>query len=172
LRRLGYEVVSIDDGSGFIKRKELESLGTTIITDIMSWDYKKYKHFDLIWSSPPCKFYSCLLKCFKPKEDHEPSYQKGDEFVKKTLQIIDHFRPKQWFIENPRTGQLRSRPFMQSLQYVDVDYCQFDFLYQKPTRIWYDGSNQIKDKKCVRSKCEACIVSAKTGRLIHKTRQT
>ena len=61
LKKLNYEVISIDDGSGFIKRRELENLGT-IIADIMTWDYKRYKHFDLIWASPSCKFYSCLLK--------------------------------------------------------------------------------------------------------------
>ena len=37
-----YEVVSIDNGCGFIKRKELQKLGT-IIADIMPWDYKRYK---------------------------------------------------------------------------------------------------------------------------------
>ena len=47
LKKLNYEVVSIDDGSVCIKRKELEHLGS-IIADIMTWDYKKYKHFDLI----------------------------------------------------------------------------------------------------------------------------
>ena len=55
LKKLKYEVVSIDGRSGLIKRKELKSLGT-IIADIMKWDYKKYKDFDLIWTSPPCKF--------------------------------------------------------------------------------------------------------------------
>ena len=100
LKKRNYEVVSIDDGSRFIKRKELENLGT-VIADIMAWDYKKYKHFDLIWESPPCKFYSCLLKCFRPKQNHEPSYLKGDLFVKKTLEIIQYFKPQKWFIENP-----------------------------------------------------------------------
>ena len=47
VRGLGYDVVSIDDGSGYIKKKALESLGA-IVTDIMTWDNKRYKHLDLI----------------------------------------------------------------------------------------------------------------------------
>ena len=92
LKKLGYEVVSIDNGSRFMKRKKIGSLGT-IISDIMTWDYKKYKCFDLILASTPCKFYSCLSKCFRLKEYHEPSYVKGDVFFKRTLEIIEHFNP-------------------------------------------------------------------------------
>ena len=125
------------NGSGFVKRKELDSVGT-IIANIMTWDYKKYSHFDLIWVSPPCKFYSCLLKCFRPKENHEMSYLKGGVFVKKALKIIENFKPKLWYLDNPRGEALRSRPLMQGYEYVDLDYCQFGFLYQKPTRIWHD----------------------------------
>ena len=124
LRKLNYLVTSLDDGSGFVKRKELESMGT-IVADILIWDYTRYdkKHFDVVWASPPCKFYSCLLKCFRPHDDLEPTYKEGDKYVLKALEIINYFEGVRRFIENPMTSALRNRPFMQSFDYVNVDYC-------------------------------------------------
>ena len=62
---------------------------------------------------------------------------------------------------------------MQSFGFVNVDYCQFapEWGYQKPTRIFHNGSKK-KDVRCNRQTCEACIIKAKSGRRIHKRRQT
>ena len=48
LRKLNYSVTSLDDGSGFVKKKELESM-RTIVADILTWDYTHYdkKKFQL-----------------------------------------------------------------------------------------------------------------------------
>ena len=42
-----------------------------------------------------------------------------------------------WFMENPKTGRLKDRPYMKGLPYYDVDYCMYsDWGYKKRTRIW------------------------------------
>jgi hypothetical protein len=173
LRQLNYSVTSLGDGSGFVKKK-LESLGT-IVADILTWNYTHYdkKHFSVVWASPPCRHYSCLLKCFRPHDDLEQTYKKGDKYVLKALEIIYYFEKCHWFIENPMTSALRNRPFMQSFVYINVDYCQFapEWGYQKPTRIFHNGPKR-KDVRCNRKTCEACITSGKTGRRIQKRRQT
>jgi hypothetical protein len=70
--------------------------------------------------------------------------------VIKTLEVIEWFKPKAWWIENPRMGYLKKRPFMSQIPYVDIDYCQFsDWGYQKPTRFWVSESlSQLPNRKC------------------------
>jgi site-specific DNA-cytosine methylase len=133
----GYEVVSLD-----LK-------GADINCDILNWDYKKYPigHFDIIWASPPCDTFSALrrtwigrkLKCHKGEVCTSELLQKdideiGVPILRKTEEIIDYFKPKLWFIENPKTGRMKEyidKPF------YDVDYCKYsDWGYKKPTRIW------------------------------------
>ena len=41
------------------------------------------------------------------------------------LEIIAHFDPLMWVIENPATGLLKTRPFMERLPWVDVTYCKY-----------------------------------------------
>lgn len=146
----GWEVVSLD-----LK-------GADINTNILDWDYKKdYKEgdFDVIWASPPCNTFSLLrasnigrkLKAHNgevfTKELLENDIQTiGIPILRKAEEIIDYFKPKHWFIENPDTGQMKkyvARPF-----YV-VDYCRYaDWGYKKPTRIWTNLEGFIP-KRCV-----------------------
>ena len=63
----------------------------------------------------------------------------GIELVKKTLEIINYFDPKYFFIENPR-GLLRKMPFMNDIPRTTVWYCQYGDDRAKPTDIW---SNNI-----------------------------
>jgi site-specific DNA-cytosine methylase len=111
----GYDVVSLD-----LK-------GALINTDILDWNYKDYPvgYFDFIHASPPCVEYS-IAKTIGVRKIIE-----ANRIVKKTLEIIDYFKPKYWTIENPQTGLLKKQEFMEGLPYFDIDYCKYGFNYRK-----------------------------------------
>jgi len=137
-KELGYDVLSIDiDGRA------------DITCDIMDFDYKSYDkdEFDIIWASPPCASFSVLQyswigrnrngKIFTRQDIETNMTTIGDPLVKRTLEIIDYFNPELWFMENPNTGNLKSREYMKDLPYYIVDYCMYsDWGYRKRTRIW------------------------------------
>ena len=85
----GWEVVSLDIVSKF---------EPTILCDIRSWDYTTFPgHFDMVWASPVCTEYSRALTT-RPRRLLE-----GDALVLSALEIIAHFDPLMWVIENPAT---------------------------------------------------------------------
>ena len=145
----GWDVVSLDiDGRADIK------------CNILEWDYKDYKQdeFDVVWASPPCSSFSILQyswigrnrngKKFTREDVENDMKTKGDPIVQKTLEIIGYFNPKWWFIENPNTGNLKSRPYMKDLPYFIVDYCMYsDWGYRKRTRIW-SNITHFEPKRC------------------------
>ena len=139
-------VLDLFSGTGSVT-KALSGLGYTIITldsdrkwdaefcvDILSWDYKRIfpvGYFDVIFASPPCTHFS------KAKTVGFRNLDSADALVQKTLEIIQYFQPKKWFLENPRDGLLQKRPYMEGIPFIDVDYCQFsNWGYCKPTRVW------------------------------------
>ena len=155
-KKNGYEVISVDQSERF---------RPTIVTDILTWDYKsqfKPKHFDIIFCSPPCEHYS-VARTTAPRD-----LERADLLVKKALEIIAYLQPRKWFLENPRTGLLPQRPYMANIPYVDVDYCQFsDWGYQNPTRVWGDPSiSQVITKKCDMKSCPN-LVDRANGRKGH-----
>ena len=108
--------------------------GAEVQCDILKWDYKAafpQGHWDAIWASPDCTQYSRARTTARKPRDLEGA----DKLVAKCLEIIDYFQPSVWFIENPDTGYLKSRPFMQKLSYVCVDYRMHGACYRKRTRI-------------------------------------
>ena len=119
----GWEVVSLDIVSKF---------EPTILCDIRSWDYTLFPpgHFDMVWASPVCTEYSRALT-MRPQRLEE-----GDVLVLRALKIMEHFDPLMWVIENPATGLLKTRPFMERLPWVDVTYCKYGTPYRKQTRLW------------------------------------
>jgi hypothetical protein len=137
------------------------------VTNILEFDYKKvFFKPDVIWASPPCTSFSVASighhwtggKCaYIPKTD---SAKLGLELVKKTLEIINYYNPKYWFIENPR-GVLRKLPIVQGLKVNTVTYCQYGDDRMKPTDIWTNSNVWIPRPMCKNG--DTCHVSAPRG---------
>ena len=129
--------------------------------DILEFDYKKYDEFDYIHASPPCTEYSQnQVSFYKRKRQvngvlvdfnktiHEECIKSSDALVLKVLEIIDHFKPTYWTIENPRHHNwcsIQKRPFMHDIPYTVVDYCMYDYPCRKPTVFF---NNFLLELKC------------------------
>jgi hypothetical protein len=137
----------------------------THLADITTWDYKAaypVGHFDIVWASPPCTQYSVARSTGPPRD-----LVGADKIVQRCLDIIDHFKPKVWVVENPAWGLLRGRPVVQGLPSVICSYCQYGMTYRKDTRFWtnlaYDepekrnGFPKLQVKRCDPKTCPAMI---------------
>lgn len=60
---------------------------------------------------------------------------KGLPLLNRALDIIQHFEPSYWFIENPHGGRMGE--WMNGIPMYTVDYCMYsDFGYRKRTSVW------------------------------------
>ena len=133
--KLGWEVVSLDLD---------QKTPAKIHENILNWNYAVFPpgYFDAVWASPCCTNYSCARRGAKKPRNLELA----DSLVLRSREIIDYFKPRAWFIENPQTGLLKTRPFMEGVPFADVDYCCFcDWDYRKRTRMW----NNVGFESCL-----------------------
>tara|TARA_R110001592_G_scaffold359473_1_gene666169 strand:+ start:159 stop:761 length:603 start_codon:yes stop_codon:yes gene_type:complete len=134
-KKKGWDVVSVD-----------LLLPADHQVDIMEFDYKQYpkNHFDIVWASPPCTEYS------RAKSQGVRDIEGANKIVLKTLEIINYFDCKYWFLENPQTGKLKDQVFMKDIPFEDCDYCMYGLPYRKRTRIWTNKKIKLKlcNKKC------------------------
>ena len=110
----GWEVISVDIEPRF---------EPTHLTDVLQWDYKVYPpgHFDYAHFSPVCTEYSrCMTG--RPRR-----FDIADTLVNKALEILMYFRPRWWTIENPWSGDMKTRPNTQHLNSFlqSVCYCKY-----------------------------------------------
>ena len=150
--------------------------------DILTWDYKIYEpgSFDIISAGCPCIWYSVLQNAWigRKKRDkktkklytytrelYEKDLEYSDKLVLKTLEIIDYFKPRLWFIENPYSSKLKKRDFMKDKPFYVVDYCCYGFDYKKSTIIFTNKKN-FKPQRCLGLECPAVISYNK--QFVHK----
>jgi site-specific DNA-cytosine methylase len=136
-RDRGFEVISLD-----------RDMQADIQIDIMDWDFASAfprHHFDVIWASPPCTEYS------RAKTIGARDIEGANKVVERVVQdILPHFEPKYWIIENPQTGMLKDQLCMYGLPYVDVDYCKYGAPYRKRTRLWNNICDFIPRPLCAK----------------------
>jgi hypothetical protein len=84
----------------------------------------------------------------------------GIKIVEKTIEIINHFNPKYWFIENPR-GMLRKMDMMKEFKRHTITYCQYGDDRMKPTDIWTNSDIWTPRKICKNG--DKCHISAPRG---------
>ena len=164
---LEWECVSVDINNKFST--------PTIITDIMTWDYKMdfpTGYFDLITASPPCHTFSHLrrtwigrkIKYFGDVVVTKEMLDKdmidtGVPILLKTREIINYYKPKSFWIENPKSGKMKD--FITDLPYGDASYCQYGYHYQKNTRFW--NNFNFEGKKCNHKKHAVAVGQGNHG---------
>jgi hypothetical protein len=141
--------------------------GINYVVNILEFDYSKVPFTpDVIWASPPCTGFSVAAighhwtggkGAYIPKTE---TARLGIELVKKTLEIIDYYKPKYWFMENPR-GVLRKMDIVKNLKRNTVTYCQYGDERMKPTDIWTNSEVWIPRKMCKNG--DTCHVAAPRG---------
>jgi hypothetical protein len=138
-RDQGWEVLSLDVDP----RSRAD-----VLCNIMEWDYKQFApgHFDCVWASPPCTEYSVARTTAKLPRN----LWLADNLVQRALDIVAYFKPTVWWLENPHTGLLKTRPMMAGLPMQIVDYCMYGSPYRKRTALWGSAGASFKlcDKKC------------------------
>jgi len=141
--------------------------GIDYVTDILDFDPTKIPFKpDIIWASCPCTAFSVAAigkNWTKVGDDYVPKNPRakfGLQLVQKTLEIIEHFNPTYFFIENPR-GMLRKMPIMADLPRQGVTYCQYGDTRMKPTDIWTNSTKWIPRPMCKNG--DPCHVAAPRG---------
>jgi hypothetical protein len=141
--------------------------GIDYVVDILEFDVTKIPFKpDIIWASCPCTAFSVAAigkNWTKVGDDYIPKNPRADfglKLVQKTLEIIQHFNPTYFFIENPR-GMLRKMPIMADLPRLGVTYCQYGDTRMKPTDIWTNSTNWIPRQMCKNG--DPCHVAAPRG---------
>ena len=155
---LGYQVFSSD----LINFEKID-----YVTSILNFNINKVPFQpDIIWASPPCTGFSVAAlghhwtggkNAYIPKTD---TAKLGIELAKKTIEIINYFKPKYFFIENPR-GLLRKMDFMDNFIRQSITYCQYGDTRMKPTDIWTNSTKWIPRPMCKNG--DDCHIAAPRG---------
>ena len=91
---------------------------------------RAYGPVDFLWASPPCTQYSIARTTGPP-----PDLEGADRLVQKCLELAGELGVG-FVMENPWTGQLKSRAVVAGIPMRIVDYCMYGAAYRKRTALW------------------------------------
>lgn len=121
------------------------------VCDIMDFDIRQIPFVpDIVWASPPCTTFSIASVGHHWNKDRTPKTKEamlGFKIITYTQLIINHIKPKYWYLENPR-GMLRKLGLIDSNWRKEVCYCQYGDKRMKPTDIWTNNFHWIPRTMC------------------------
>ncbi len=162
-----------------------EKYNATHTCNILDFDYKQYDkdYFNIIWGSPPCDKFSKLRNCWIGR-----TFKNGvlctrellEEEIKtiglppllKLKEIINYFKPKYYFIENPFTSKMKdyidNKDFLYDINKYVVSYCKYSsendiFDYKKDTAFWTNLKG-FNPQRC-KNDCNSIITIDTNGSL-------
>ena len=144
--------------------------------DILSLKFNKIPFQpEVIWCSPPCTSFSVSsIGCHWTggKGAYIPKTSRaylGMALVKRSIEFIEYFKPKYWYIENPR-GVLRKLDLVKDLPLKTICFCKYGDKRMKPTDIWTNDDEWMPKPMCkngatLRGEChhEPAPRGSKTG---------
>lgn len=140
-----------------------EKLTPSLCCNILNFNYKDCPgEVELIWASPDCTCFSRTAESGLWKKEikkyrqynYTPLTKKSRSallLLIKTIEIIKHYKPAVWFIENP-VGRMRHIPELQLFApfRYSVNYKDFGFDYSKETDIYTNQYLNFEQKKIIR----------------------
>lgn len=135
-RENGYNVIQIDIQLG---------------QDILTWDYTKIDNVYGILAACPCTDFALSGAKYFARKDQDGSTEKSKQLVYKTLEIIDHFKPYFWVIENPMSRIHKCCPELGEVKFKfnPCDFAGYGFeneRYNKTTWLWGKFKEPIKKR--------------------------
>lgn len=128
-RAAGWNVVQVDLALG---------------QDILTWDYQQFPpdYFTGILAAVPCTAYARSGAVWWKKKDADGTTDHFDRITRKTIEIIDYFRPglQFWVIENP-IGRIAQRvPELAKFRLYAFNPCDFGDAYTKKSILYGEFS--------------------------------
>ena len=136
--------------------------------DILTWDYRVIaRHVHGILAAPPCTDFAVSGAQYWKQKDADGRTQKGLELVDKMLEIINHFKPDFWAVEQPVGRLPRLRPALGAPWYFQP--CDFGDPWIKKTAV-FGKFNRPKKTPC--APVRACDAGSWLMRLGGKSERT